>query len=116
MLSKFKRTLARIDASPTDRKLALVRSGEASLDTLRRLAVDPDAKVRRAVARSQQGDAATAVRLAHDKDVEVRREATRHPLLPVDELVRLLGKPLDEPEVTTRALFMLRQRMLIDAL
>lgn len=64
-------------------------------DVLRRLATDPDPRMRQLAPRDPDLPAELVRRLAADPDEGVRRAIAAHPRLPADELTRLLADPAE---------------------
>ncbi|MFF3014840.1 hypothetical protein [Streptomyces sp. NPDC057939] len=62
-------------------------------DVLRRLATDPDPRMRQLAPRDPELPMELACRLAADPDATVRRTIAAHPVLPADVLTRLLADP-----------------------
>ncbi|GAA3499150.1 hypothetical protein GCM10019016_103080 [Streptomyces prasinosporus] len=71
-------------------------------DVLRRLATDPDPRMRRLAPRDPDLPVELARRLATDPDHTVRRTIAAHPRLPVRDLAQLLADP-SEPVATAAA-------------
>ncbi|MFG2972084.1 HEAT repeat domain-containing protein [Streptomyces sp. NPDC048331] len=89
-------TAERIDRSHRPYKRSRWRPADdlpLPVDVLRRLATDPDPRMRRLAPRDPDLPVELARALAADTDGSVRRSIATHPKLPVEELTRLLADP-----------------------
>ncbi|MFF5447094.1 hypothetical protein [Streptomyces sp. NPDC012888] len=72
-------------------------------DVLRRLATDPDPRMRQLAPRDPDLPVELARRLAADPDDMVRRAIATHPRLPAEDLTRLLADPSESVAATAAA-------------
>ncbi|MEV6734235.1 MULTISPECIES: hypothetical protein [unclassified Streptomyces] len=72
-------------------------------DVLRRLATDPDPRMRQLAPRDPDLPVESARRLAADPDHTVRRTIATHPRLPAEDLTRLLADPSESVAATAAA-------------